>query len=300
MVENSLLSAYKKFEDLGKKFKNYGIEEKLERRLAFYSQEGMFKEYSLAKQTQQEYSRLYNQFRNSFNKFSNDYEVFNWQEYYRNADQLLYGVPEHEDKWPNRTNDILMGKIVEELNKIFPEEHWEYGEVPIYYWEQLNKPLIEHTKADEYRWKKAGAKVDEFGQWIQTSAIIRKCIYKSEVKQQLLDAEFNIRKLGKVCDKLKEERSLYSTGCDYYEDNECSGTNCKYILTEFEEGAEGTFYGVKFTPQEKVINDTIVREIDEHCASKQEIINLNKRINKVDADLETFVTQNGLNVVKAM
>ena len=48
------------------------------------------------------------------------------------------------------------------------------------------------------------------------------------------------------------------------------------------------------------MNDTIVREIDEHCASKQEIINLNKRIEKADKDLEDFVVKNNIKLAKTM
>ena len=100
MVENSLLDAYKKYQLLKSRLYENQIHDKLKTRLAFFEQEGLEDEYSNALVTVYEYEMLERELENIFAKPNKSIFVpngqYSWFEYFKKADQLLYGeqVPE--------------------------------------------------------------------------------------------------------------------------------------------------------------------------------------------------------------
>lgn len=294
MLNNSLLSAYKKRAELRKKFWESKAKDRLLKRKCFYAEEGNVAEFNKAHQALMDFDSIEMDFKNAFIKKGLDIYEFNnycWEEFYHYADQLMYGQPKKEE-YPFKTNEILMKKMVEELNKKFPEEHWEYGEIPLYSWQQLDYPGREVSDVDIYRWKKAGACYD--GGWFLSSAKMMKCIYQADAKKRLVEAQDDVEKLGKVSESVYNNRQVYVVERDELMDNECAGGAYLYIPITFEEGASNTFYDTPFTPQEKVINDFVVSEIDEKCATMTNINKINEQLDRVDRDLNDFILKHNL------
>ena len=92
-------------------------------------------------------------------------------------------------------------------------------------------------------------------------------------------------KLAKTCDSAKNNRQVYVVN---REDDECSGGYDLGIELEFKENATKTFYGTPLTSQEKIINDTIVREIDSRLAGSKDMNIIHERLGVLSDTINKF------------
>ena len=295
MVENSLLDAYKKYQILKTKFYENQIHDKLKKRLDFYEQEGLEDEYSNTLITIYEYEMLERELENIFAKPNKSIFVpngqYSWFEYFKKADQLLYGeqVPEWTSIEYYGTNDKLMETVAKELNKKFPEEQWKLGEIPLFHWQILNYPGYEPTEDEIESWKNNPNIFYDSGYYFENSAKATKCLYQNNVGEHLITSKFDLDKLADACENARKNRQIYVIN---REDDECSGGYDLGIEIDFREGAEESFYGTKLTPQEKVINDTVVREIDSRLADSKDMEIIHDRLGILYDAINEFLKKN--------
>ena len=295
MVENSLLDAYKKYQLLKSRLYENQIHDKLKTRLAFFEQEGLEDEYSNALVTVYEYEMLERELENIFAKPNKSIFApngqYSWFEYFKKADQLLYGeqVPEWTSIEYYGTNDKLMENVAKELNKKFPEEQWKLGEIPLFHWQILNYPGYEPTDGEIESWKNNPNIFYDSSYYFENSAKTTKCLYQDKIGQQLISSKTSLDKLAEACDDARKNRQVYVIN---REDDECSGGYDLGIEIEFWEGAEESFYGTKLTPQEKVINDTVVREIDSKLAGSKDMEIIHERLGILHDAINEFLKRN--------
>ena len=291
MVENSLLEAYKKYQMLKTRLYKNQAHEKLKTRLAFYDQEGMDEEYSETMVSIYEFETLEREFENLFAKPNKSIFVpngqFSWIEYLNKADQLLFGetVPEWTSIDYYGTNDRFMAIVADELNKKFPKEKWQFGEIPLFHWQILNYPGYEPTDDEIESWKNNPNIFFDSGYYFENSAKPTKCLYQAEIGEELVNSKSDLNKLADTCDKAKNNRQVYVIN---REDNECSGGYDLGIEVEFTENATESFYGTPLTPQERVINDTIVREIDSRLAGSKDMTLIHNRLGMLSDAINEF------------
>lgn len=296
MVKNSLLDAYRELNRLRRKLYEGQYYEKLKKRLDFYEQEGMTKEYYQAYRALQEYEQIGYELDHVFVKPGESYmgEKFSWQEYYRRADQLLYGEPCPENANPDYygTNDKLLSIAVEELNKKYPSDKWQLGDLPLYRWNILNYPGYETTPADIQYWRSNPNVTESNGYFIEASVRHVKCIHSAGAKSILTHAQDDIKKLRSACSAIKEAREAYVVEDDVLLDHECSGGYDLGLDIVFSDNATTTFYGTALTPQEQILNSTIVREIDTRLAGSKDMAIVHERLNRISSDFISFLANN--------
>lgn len=61
------------------------------------------------------------------------------------------------------------------------------------------------------------------------------------------------------------------------------------LKVEYEENLEKFTYGNKLTPQERVMNDTIVKEIEERCSTLPEVALVHNRLDSISKDLMSLL-----------
>jgi len=295
MVENSLLDAYRKYQILKQRLYENSVHDKLKNRLAFYEQEGMEDEYSQTLVTIYEYEMLERELESLFAKPNKSIYVpngqFSWVEYYKKADQLLFGqdVPEWTSIEYYGTNDKLMEIVSSELNKKFPDEQWKFGELPLFHWQILNYPGYEPTESEIEMWENNPNIFKDSGYYFENSAKTAKCLYQSKIGDRLISSKSDLNKLASICDSAKENRQVYVIE---REDDECSGGYDLGVEIEFKENATETFYGTPLTPQEKVINDTVVREIDTQLAGSNDMSIIHDRLGILSDAINEFFRKN--------
>ena len=295
MVENSLLDAYRKYQILKQRLYENSVHDKLKNRLAFYKQEGMEDEYSQTLVTIYEYEMLERELESLFAKPNKSIYVpngqFSWVEYFKKADQLLFGqdVPEWTSIEYYETNDKLMEIVSSELNKKFPDEQWKFGELPLFHWQILNYPGYEPTESEIEMWENNPNIFKDSGYYFENSAKTAKCLYQSKVGDKLISSKSDLNKLADICDSAKENRQVYVIE---REDDECSGGYDLGVEIEFKENATDTFYGTPLTPQEKVINDTVVREIDTQLAGSNDMSIIHDRLGILSDAINEFFNKN--------
>ncbi len=285
MVENSLLHAYKKEDEIGAKLaevrKNLSAIRKL-------TDEGGYKHAELTSQiaTADGFDEL---LMDMFKRPKN----CRWKHFFKNADQLLYGE-EFEFEWLGReyyqgSNNILLKKVAEKLNESFPDEGWQLGTLPFYHWERLNKPLMEAFTSEEIAELRANPDVSEIdGIFYERSAKEMRCIHRKDDGEELLEAKDDLDKLAQVSKEVQKSKGAYVFDDEALIDRECSGGYDLILDMRFEEGAEYSVLGRPYTPQEKVMNDCIVQEIDEKCAENPDVIKLNKHLDSMADNVSVF------------
>ena len=296
MVENSLLEAYKKYQILRKRLYEKSVHEKLKTRLAFYEQEGMEDEYSETFVALSEFEMLERELESLFEKPGKSIYVpggqISWIEYFNKADQLLYDEPLPE--WASieyyGTNDKLMSVIANELNKNFPDEQWRFGEIPLFHWQILNYPGYEPTDSEIEMWNNDPNIFKESGYYFENSAKPTKCLYQAGIGEKLISSRSDLDKLAETCDEARKTRQVYVVSRD---DNECSGGYDLGIEIEFKENATETFYDTKLTPQERVINETAVREIDSKLANSKDMLLIHDRLGILSDAINEFLKRHG-------
>ena len=295
MVENSLLEAYKKYQMLRTRLYENSVHDKLKNRLAFYEQEGMEDEYSETMVSIYEFEMLERELESLFAKPNKSIYVpngqFTWVEYFKKADQLLFGqdVPEWTSIEYYGTNDKLMEIVSSELNKKFPDEQWKFGELPLFHWQILNYPGYEPTEGEIEMWENNPNIFYDSGYYFENSARPTKCLYQTEIGEQLQSSKTDLDKLADICDSAKENRQVYVIE---REDHECSGGYDLGVEIEFKENATETFYGTPLTPQERVINDTVVREIDTQLAGSNDMSIIHDRLGILSDAINEFFRRN--------
>ena len=298
MVENSLLDAYRKYNILRKRLYEGQYHEKLKKRLEFYGQEGMNEEYSKTWISLREFELIERDLENVFvkpgkSRYSPNSQ-FTWNYYFKNADQLLYDRPFvnqflGREYWET-TNNFLLEEIVMQLNKKFPNEQWKLGEIPLFHWQILNYPGYEPTEYEIARWESSSNIHKELGYYYENSSQLTRCIYQAEIGEQLQKSENNLCELKRICSEARENRKVYVIDRD---DNECSGGYDLGLEVEFKDNAIKTFYGTELTPQEQVINSTIVREIDTRCARTRDMGIVHERLGDISNRIKLFLTRYG-------
>lgn len=291
MVENSLLEAYKKYQMLRTRLYENQVHDKLKTRLSFYEQEGMEDEYSETMVSIYEFEMLERELESLFAKPNKSIFVpngqFTWVEYLNKADQLLFGedVPEWTSVEYYGTNDKLFSIVADELNKKFPKEKWQLGEIPLFHWQILNYPGYEPTDDEIESWKNNPNIFYDSGYYFENSARPTKCLYQTEIGEQLQSSKTDLDKLAETCDVARKNRQVYVIN---REDNECSGGYDLGIEIEFKENATETFYGTSLTPQERVINDTVVKEIDSRLAGTKDMLLIHDRLGILSDAINEF------------
>lgn len=296
MVKNSLLDAYRKHAVLRSKLYRNNISERLKKRYEFYKQERIEIGLNKTLEAFQEFSKIESELRTVFENpeisKNSSMTTFSWLNYYRDADQLLYNKPNEEKHFLDIYNELLFEEVVKELNKKFPDEQWKFGEVPLYHWQILNWPGYEESEEEIEEWESNPniSKDEMSGDYIEKSALLTKCIYQEKTGELLKKTENNLSELADVCREASKNRRVYTLERD---DNECSGGYELSICVEFEENATG-WYDIAFTPQEKVMNDTIVREIDTRLEGTKDMAIVHERLGKVANHMKEFLTKYNL------
>ena len=297
MVENSLLDAYRKANILRKKIYEGQYHKRLGQRLAFYKQEGMTDEYYKTFKAIQTFEG----FERSLDKIFDNSEAFYgksfaWRSYFNRADQVLYDeeFPQYVDPNYYGTNDKLLSAAVEELNKQYPSDKWQLGDLPLYRWNILNYPGYETTEEDIEDWKSNPNVVESDGYYIESSVQYVKCIHSSGAKSILMQAKDDMKKLRNVCSAIKAAKQAYVVEDSILMDRECSGGYDLGLELVFRENATTTFYGTELTPVEQVINSTIVREIDTKLAGTKDMDIVHSRLDVISSNLKSFLAENNL------
>ena len=285
MVPGSILEAFQKQGELLSKLRDKDYLKILQTRLNFYNQEGNSKKAKRTSDLIWTYRYLVTELRNIFG--NND---VSWKKYVLQADKYFYGKANPE--WLDCQNGELMKQVVTALNSRFPEEEWEFGELPIYQSRMLNWPGREYDEEDEEAWEADGAKKNGCGEWWQSYAGDEYCIYKKKVKEQMLEAKDDFNKLIEVCNNAMYNREYYFVPTTAYSDGECESIIGRDIHINFEEGAENDWITEKpFTPQEKVINDTIVSEVDQGCLHLNEMALVHSQLFHLELKLDKFMQE---------
>lgn len=303
MIKNSLLEAYKKYGEIINEMVDSGCRSKLEQRLDACEKLEMKEEYLKTTQMLQELARIeYDLDHAFFAAHQSDFDApkHKWQNYFRKADQMLYGVPIPEEfvgsgceEYYN-SNEILLEKVVTELNNKFPGENWKLGEIPYYYWRQLNYPGYELSEYCVESWERdPNVTHNEFG-WFEHSAKFIKSIYPQMVGEALEEAKDDLDALADITDAVRKDRGAYIVDYNAVGDGECSGGYNLTLDVVFEDGATTSFYDTKFTPWEQVMNDTIVKEIDERCAGLSEMKLIHNRLDSISKKLKDFLAKYNL------
>ena len=297
MVENSLLDAYRKYNILRKRLYEGQYHEKLKKRLEFYEQEGMEEEYDEVYLAIQQFELLGYELEQAFVKpgksiYSPSSE-FTWEHYFKNADQLLYNQPFVNDfsgrEYWQTTNNLLLAEVVKELNKKFPSERWELGEIPLSHWRILNYPGYEPSEYEIACWENSPNIHKELGYYYESSSKPTRCLYQAAVGEEAKKEQSDLSKLISIENKARENRTIYIID---REDDECSGGYDLGLEVEFKENATETFYGTELTPQEQVINSTIVREIDTRLVGSKDMAIVHERLNTIASNLKSFLEKN--------
>lgn len=297
MVENSLLDAYRKYNILRKRLYEGQYHEKLKKRLEFYEQEGMEDEYDEVYLAIQQFELLGYELEHAFVKpgksIYSPSSQFTWEYYFKNADQLLYNQPFvnvflGREYWQT-TNNLLLAEVVKELNKKFPGEQWELGEIPLFHWRILNYPGYEPSEYEIAHWKSCPNIHKELGYYYENSSKLTRCLYQAAIGEQARKGQTDLTKLINIGNDARENRTIYVID---REDDECSGGYDLGLEVEFKENATETFYGTELTPQEQVINSTIVREIDTRLAGSKDMAIVHERLNTISSNLKSFLAKN--------
>lgn len=297
MVENSLLDAYRKYNILRKRLYEGQYHEKLKKRLEFYEQEGMEDEYDKVYLAIQQFELLGYELEHAFIKPGKSIYApsskFTWEYYFKDADQLLYNQPFVNDflerEYWQTTNNLLLTEVVKELNKKFPSEQWELGEIPLFHWRILNYPGYEPSEYEIARWESCPNIHKELGYYYENSSKLTRCLYQAAIGKQARKGQTDLTKLINIGNDARENRTIYVID---REDDECSGGYDLGLEVEFKENATETFYGTELTPQEQVINSTIVREIDTRLAGSKDMAIVHERLNTISSNLKSFLAKN--------
>ncbi len=296
MVKDSLLDAYRKLNLLRRKFNEGNYRDKLKKRLDFYKQEGMTTEYAKVLSALQSYENLNHSLDTVFDgPNSPEYgRKFTWQDYFKGADQLLYGeeYPEYVDPNYYETNYKLLEVAVRELNKHYPSDKWQLGDLPLYRWDILNYPGYETTEEDIEEWKSNPNVVESDGYYIESSVRYVKCIHSAGAKSILEQSKDNMEKLRSACSALRAAREAYVIEDSVLMDRECSSGYDLGLELVFRENATTTFYGTELTPVEKVINSAIVSEIDTRLAGTEDMGIVHCRLNVINELFNNFLVKN--------
>lgn len=296
MVKDSLLDAYRKLNLLRRKFNEGNYRDKLKKRLDFYKQEGMTAEYAEVLSALQTYENLNHSLDTVFDgpNSSDSGRKFTWQDYFKGADQLLYGekYPEYVDPNYYGTNDKLLEVAVRELNKHYPSDKWQLGDLPLYRWDILNAPGYETTEEDIEEWKNNPNVVESDGYYIENSVRYVKCIHSAGAKSILEHSKDDMAKLRNACSALRAAREAYVVEDSVLMDRECSGGYDLGLELVFRENATTTFYGTELTPVEKVINFAIVSEIDTRLAGTEAMGFVHCRLNVINELFNNFLVKN--------
>jgi len=306
MIKGSLLEVYKKYRDIKSVLNLEDIHKKLETRLKFYEQEEMIEEYSDVYAAMQELSNFYyaldSVFEKPFNVDNSFYQKYGWVEYFFRADQVLYDEDMHKgvdgiDVKNFYSNDLIMQVVVDALNKEYTDEKWEFGELPIYIWRQLNYPGREIDDDTISRWKNSENVTYNHYNYYEHDLKVLKCLYQEELEDEILAAaKESPFKLKEVCEKAKMQKKLYVVHNDYFLRNECQDINSNVLDVEFVEDAKEDFYGRCLTEREKVINNAIVNEIDKQCVNKPEIKKIHKKLDNIRDNIIEFLNRNNIKV----
>ena len=221
---------------------------------------------------------------------------FAWQSYFNRADQVLYGeeFPHYVDPNYYGTNDKLLSVAVEELNKQYPSDQWQLGELPLYRWNILNYPGYETTEEDVEEWKRNPNVTESDGYYIESSVQNIKCIHSAGAKSILEQSKDDMGKLRSVCSAIKSAKQAYVVDDRFLIDGECSGGYDLGLELVFRDNATTTFYGTELTPVEQVINSTIVREIDTKLAGTKDMDIIHSRLDAISSNLNSFLVENNL------
>ena len=286
MKENSLLHAYKKEDEIGAKLAD--VRKKLTA-IRSLTAEGSYRYAELTAQIASA---------DGFNYSLMDMFIrpknCRWKHFFNNADQLLYGEEFELDflgrEYYEGSNNILLKKVAEKLNECFPEENWQLGTLPFYHWERLNKPFMEAFTSEQIAELRANPDVSEFdGVFYERSAKEMRCIHRKADGEELLEAKDDLDKLAQVSKEVQKSKGAYIFDDEAIMDRECAGGYDLILDMRFEEGAEYSVLGRPYTPQEKVMNDCIVQEIDEKCAENPDVIKLNKHLDSMADNVSVFV-----------
>lgn len=301
MIENSLLSAYKKHFLLKKRLYDGNYRQKLDTRLNFYDQERMTKQYIETEKAIAVLESIKAELKYAFLKPNSTFfngEYVGWKDYFLRADQVLYGETSSFEynniKNHNETNEKLMQTVVTELNNHFPDEKWTFGEIPLFRWRTLNYSGYEPDEDEIQEWENDPNIIKVYGSYNERFAMPIKCIYQSKIKTALEESQDKLPKLAKVCNQIKKAKRAYIVDRDLLIDNECSGGYDLALKVEYEENLEKFTYGNKLTPQERVMNDTIVKEIEERCSTLPEVALVHNRLDSISKRLDEFVAKNKL------
>lgn len=287
MVNNSLLMAYDKQEKFMERLREKDYLAILQTRLDFYKMEGHPKKAKEVEGLMWEFRYI---FANVKKVFSNK-EIF-LERYINNADELLY--PDcYKTDFIDCHNQILMLKVVEALNEKFPDEQWEFGELPLFQSQMLSWPGRDYNEEDEKAWAADGAKKDRWGDWWTSFAGDEYCIYQKQIKEKMLAEIDNLENLALICDEALKNEQFFLVPTSDYRDTECASIVGQEFPLNFKEGADREYRHSEklFTPHERVINDAIVQEVDERCASRVEVQSAISYLDKLQTRFEKFLKE---------
>jgi len=250
MVAGSILEIIERINALREKIMNEDVLERLKVEDKFFYLNNM-------KTKDQKVVNLFNALlymRREFEQIKNE-RCLHFKDYFKNfdyefgySDKMQFGLG----------NDELMRIVVHELNKNFPQDNWLFfndnliirkGDL-----ERLQKAVKNQREYERLEVLKQTEKMGEFETIDEVSKDIKNNVfYKTDTER------------------------LWEGFPDYpYIVGNQFGTRLV-----FKENATGT-YGHDFSPVEKVVNDTIVREIDERCVER--VGEVLERVNTLEQD----------------
>lgn len=282
MVDGSILEMFQRIKELKKVVHNNEFEKRLNLDIQFFDVNNM----SNKAYKSRELLNRFNNLKHSVHYLEDD-EALDWQKFLFNFD-YEFGFSNINREFTRGGNFELMKIVVKELNKKFPEAEWSFVEdVPIWSWEQLNKDYSMMDEAEINYWLACGA-VEEDGNYTITKAITRPAIIRKKDLQKLEKAKDNLDELFAVGREIADEKMSFYVLYEM-DDNEYAGVSGEAFDSKisFYEGAT-SWFDIPFTPEEQIINDTIVKEIDERAVVKVSHMCVDERLNALEEKISTW------------